>query len=202
MLQRGFRALPRGAAARVIAAIALAVCVGCSANNAPTATSAPDATDAASATESASASQTSAPWEVSPQTAGGATIGQTVTASSGGSRVEITVHDLRRTTAADAGGTQDVVGIDAEVCPNFGITVSSEGHWVVLAKEKGKGNFQPSETNPAGFTPEFPYQPKPTGAGQCVRGWVTFQVDPGVALGSIRYLGVGNINIGWVVPQQ
>lgn len=202
MLQRGFRALPRGAAARVIAAIALTVCVGCSAGTSPTPTSAPSASDTASATESAPVSQASAPWEVYPQTAGGATIGQTVTASSGDSKVEITVHDLRRTAAADAGGTQDVVGIDAEVCPNFGITVSSEGHWVVIAKEKGKGNFQPSETNPAGFTPEFPYQPKPVDAGQCNRGWVTFQVDPGLELGSIRYLGTGNINIGWVVPQQ
>ena len=43
---------------------------------------------------------------------------------------------------------------------------------------------------------------KKCGAGQCNRGWVTFQVDPGLELGSIRYLGTGNINIGWVVPQQ
>ena len=200
MIERGFRVGPSGAAARVATAIALTVCIGCSAGTSPPTTGS-SASDTASAAESAPASETSPPWKVSPQTAGGAAIGQTVTASSGDSQVAITVHDVRR-SASDAGGTQDIVGIDVEICPNFAITVSSQGHWVAVAQEKGKGNFQPSETNPAEFTPEFPFQPKPIGAGQCARGWVTFQVDPGLELGSIRYLGTGNINIGWHLRTQ
>ncbi len=186
--------------ARLAGAVLLLACAACSAATNSTPTGESGATDSAPASESASDTQTSRPWEVITQTPGGATIGQTVVAGSGDSQVAITVRNVRRTPAAGSEGAKDTLGIDVEMCPNIPITAASNDHW--LLSDKGKGKYIPVAVNTPELTPQFPFQPKSVEPGQCVSGWVMFEVDPGATLDKVRYLGPGNIIMSWNVPKQ
>lgn len=100
----------------------------------------------------------------------------------------VTVFDYRSPTGNEATG-QVVAGIDVQVCVGQLPEGTSQVTWAPWSLV-GEDNARYSTPAPAGggdMGPQFP-QVARVASGDCVRGWITFEVPPDAKVSTVRYI--------------
>lgn len=100
----------------------------------------------------------------------------------------VTVFDYRSPTDNEATG-QIVAGIDVQVCVGQLPEGTSQVTWAPWSMV-GEDNARYSTPAPAGggdMGPQFP-QVTRVASGDCVRGWITFEVPPDATVSTVRYI--------------
>ena len=144
--------------------------------------------------------------QVPASTATAAPVGsaQTLTGSgeAGTVTLTVTVHGYAPFTSDNQfdqpnAGNQ-TVAVDAEVCSSVANKVSADDRWVLV--DANNGRYEPEAMLAGAPTPEYPYFPTDIAAGECIRGYIPFEVRADVPITIVRYATErGGYTLRWSV---
>jgi hypothetical protein len=107
-----------------------------------------------------------------------------------GDHSKVTVYAYRKGAAPDAPApdvaNREWQAIDVKVCVDLAKASVSNGPWTLIGADAGL--YTPSGIGYGGFPqPAYPFGEQVVTRGQCVRGWIVFDVTRSVTIKQVEY---------------